>query len=201
MPCREASRTAELKLGAIVCRAGFVTRLRDINGRPADDLTDRLGYNPGRLESGFFVLLLLQPLERGDFEFAGYTHFSGGRIGKPLDDPDLDKLRPKVHSQLAATMQTSFDEYAGGFASRIPPYGMERLAKIVPHTREGDYPGGTGIFQLELIVGKEFLVAAEVSGSTWTLCDGRKFDLAAPYPQDARRLILNFLSWAPGGVP
>jgi TfdA family taurine catabolism dioxygenase TauD len=52
----------------------------------------------GRLSKGFAFLLLIIPLRPGEFEYAGYTYWSGGKLGKPSDNAAIERARPSVHS-------------------------------------------------------------------------------------------------------
>ena len=163
-----------LQPGGMVRSKGFVTRLNSVVNQPADELERRLGYNRGRLAAGWALLLLkpLKPEDRvvgADFRFAGYTHFSGGRIG----DPRLGSARPNVHAELKRNLANPArfaDEFA---AQRFPVTGPERIVRIVPISAPDPvlaesalYPTGAGVPQWILTVEKWFLVATVVrSGS------------------------------------
>lgn len=165
-----------LSLGQTLDSAGCITRLRDLIGQEPGELEKRIGYHAGRLANGYWIALLKSSLQPADFVHAGYTHFSGGRIGAPdlQKRPFIDAKRPPVQDQLAQRLG------AGGVASmqqktvgHIPLTGLDRMAKVlpaIPHSSDMDkdanqpvqYPVGSGIMQLILTVKKPFLIAAEV---------------------------------------
>jgi hypothetical protein len=82
-----------LKVGATGSFSGHVTTLNWIGPRPPADIERNLGYGPGRLSSGYWVLLLVQGLTPGDFEFDGTTLRSGGKLGLPGDTVAEDAAR------------------------------------------------------------------------------------------------------------
>ena len=156
---------APLHPGRMVETKGYVTRLNSVVNQPADELERRLGYNRGRLAAGWALLLLTQPVAGTDFRFAGYTYFSGGRIG----DPKLGKVRPDVHDDLQGGLADPAGFARKFAAERFPITGPERIVRIVPVAgpdpvlSEHDlYPVGTGIPQWNLTVDKWFLVATVV---------------------------------------
>jgi hypothetical protein len=154
-----------LKPGDTFKRTGCVTRLISVINQPPAELARRLGYNPGRLSAGWALLLLKEQLKAGDFRFAGYTHFSGGRIGHPA----LGDSRTAVHDDLGALLANPND-FAARFAqSSMPLSGSERIVKIIPLSdpdpalSDADlYPVGSGIPQWILIEPKLFLVSVVV---------------------------------------
>lgn len=203
-------------LGTAVTASGCLTRLIDIVNRSPAALEDLVGFHRGRLATGFSILLLKQPLGASDFEFFGYTYMSGGRIGLPSNVPSIDSARPKVDDGVrnaVAGGDLTPDFYAR-FASKIPLQGDERYVKIVSvigHDSAipmaNQYPASMqGVAQLNLKKDrpKNFLVAAEIRGSIWTLADpGRtKLDVAAgprhdqPYSNDPRKKVMEFLARA-----
>jgi hypothetical protein len=146
------------------CR-GYVTTLISVINRPSDELERRLGYNSGRLAQGWALLLLKQSVTGGEFEFAGYTHLSGGRIG----NPHLGNSRPRVQDDLQ-TMLADPSGFATRFAqNNFVLSGPNRIVKIIPTgtadpalSEPDQYPVGTGIPQWILTREKLFLVAVVV---------------------------------------
>ncbi len=177
-----------LTLGSTITRAGCMTRLDNVVGRGPADLERAIGYKLGRLAGGFYVLLLKDALKAGDVEFFGYTHFSGGKVGKPSNDPAVDAGRAPVQARLAADVGTAgVAALAERFTTGLADQGAGRLVKITPMNDEADpankgdeYPVGAGIPQWNLRTGlaKSFYVAAEVHGSVWSLANGARIDVS-----------------------
>ena len=204
------------RLGTTVLASGCLTRLIDVVNRSPADLEDLIGFYRGRLARGFSILLLKQPLEASDFAFFGYTYMSGGRIGLPSNVPSIDRERPKVDERVRGAIAAGdlTPDFYANFASKISLQGKERYVKIVPAIGHddrmpmaGQYPASMkGVAQLNLKKDrpKTFLVAAEISGSIWTLADpGRtKVDVAArprydlPYSNDPRKKVTDYLALA-----
>jgi hypothetical protein len=201
---------ADYELGKSVFATGCVTRLIDVVNRSPEDLEELVGFHRGRLSNGFHFLVLTDSLSAGDFEFFGYTYFSGGRIGLPSNHTAADQSRRGVH----ATMQIDYGD-AGlrriedKFARAIKPKGVERYIKIAPvilHDRTmgsaDQYPASRlGITQLNIrrSAPKRFYVAAKVNGSSWALADGQTVDMDKArydqsYANDPRRRVVRYLS-------
>lgn len=207
-------------LGAKEKLRGTVTRLIDVFGYESAALEDRIGYGRGRLARGYYLALLAEPFAPGDFEFMGYTYFSGGKLGLPSNDRTVEAARPRVQDLLAIEHgQQAVQEIKAEFCKNILLKGAERVAKILPIIRHSDamgaadqYPRGRGIAQpIQLLEGHEkwFLIAAEVHGTVWQLAPDARLanfkspiDLASrprydrPYSQDARKQVLDYLSVA-----
>jgi hypothetical protein len=200
-----------LELGKYVRCSGCVTRLIDVVNRTPIDLEELVGFHRGRLAQGFYFLVLTDTLSAGDFEFFGYTYFSGGRIGLPSNDSTVDRARQSVHAGLAEIGgQQGVVGLAERFAKSVQPKGFQRYVKIVPVIGHDStmgsadqYPASRlGITQLNLARSKPklFLVGAKVEGSVWSLCGGEAIDVAAgarhdrSYAEDPRRKVMKFLS-------
>ena len=200
----------DYELGKSVFASGCVTRLVDVVNRSPGDLEDLVGFHRGRLADGFYLLVLTDSLSPGEFEFFGYTYFSGGRFGLPSNDPAQEGARRGVH----ATMQIDYGD-AGlkriedKFARAIRPKGVERYVKIAPmilHDQAmgsaDQYPASRlGITQLNILrsAAKRFYIAAKVSGSSWALADGQTIDVSKAgyglsYADDPRRKVVRYLS-------
>jgi hypothetical protein len=129
--------TESLVVGSRIPRAGFFTKLY-LLGDVSDgfELERRLGYKRGRLSRGWYLLLLLgDPPAADEFEFAGYSHFSGGRIRGHQIDP----LRrgPTVEEDLR-TDGLDVAVLRSATAKRFVTQGPERVAKVVPRLRDTD---------------------------------------------------------------
>ena len=165
-----------LSIGQIIQSAGCVTRLQDIIGREPNELEQLIGYHRGRLAQGYYIAVLKERLQPGEFNFAGYTHLSGGKYGLP--DPQkrqaVNDARINVHDNLRNNIgQSGIDAQQRQITAAIPLTGVERLAKCMPKIMHSDamekdpslplqYPRGDGIKQYILTVKKNFLIAAEV---------------------------------------
>jgi hypothetical protein len=126
-----------LKEGDDVFRQGFFTK-RHCLGDPCNGyaLERRLGYAPGRLRFGWYLLLLLdRPPDADEFVFAGYTHFSGGRIRGHAPEPGErgPAMEAALHAEGIDVAARRRDT-----ASRFSVIGPERIAKIVPRLRDLD---------------------------------------------------------------
>ena len=193
-----------LTIGQVIQSQGCVTRLLDVIGREPNELEDIIGYHRGRLAQGYYIAVLKDRLLPGEFEFAGYTHLSGGKIGAP-DPQKRPDTRPGVHQTLAGQVG------AGGIAklqqqtvASIPTTGVERLAKVLPKIMHSaametdpnlpvQYPVGSGIKQYILTVKKNFLIAAEVAPGG--ALSGRNFNsrIARNAPYEERVKVRRYL--------
>jgi len=162
---------SELKVGNVIGLSGNVTTLIFIKPGHERDMEHSLGYGEGRLSQGYFIALLRQPLTVRDFKLAGYSYFSGGRIGKPAKTTARDRLRE--HLQDSVLREYGMDGVLQ--MKRIAQKGMDatgsrRIAKVLPMIRHNpamspaeQYPVGHGVPQFELVRERMFLVAAEVT--------------------------------------
>jgi hypothetical protein len=197
-----------MALGTSVAAKGCLTRLIDMVNRHPSELEDLVGFHRGRLTQGFHVLLLRQHLLPDDFEFFGYTYMSGGRIGLPSNIPAVENARPKVQDALLKEIGSKdLKERKASFASSIRLQGRDRFVKIIPYIEHSksmnaadQYPASKlGITQLNLLVPKFFLAAADVKGSNWSLSNGTSYDVGGgprhdlPYGEDPRKKVMTFL--------
>ena len=83
-----------------------------------------------------------------NFEFGGYTHFSGSRIG----NPGLGTGRPHVEQELQRDLggPGQLLAHKGRHTAGLQIAGPERLAKVLPVARGADYPVGSGIYQCNI---------------------------------------------------
>ena len=72
------------------------TKALYLRSQPSGECERGLGYGPGRLSQGWWLLFALERPTSDNFEFGGYTHFSGARIGHP----SLGNTRPTVEEEL-----------------------------------------------------------------------------------------------------
>lgn len=198
-----------LTLGTTVPSKGCITRLIDVVNREPAFLEDLVGFHRGRLAQGFYFLLLTQAFGPGEFEFHGYTHMSGGKIGLPSNNPAIEGARPSVHGNLLN--QFGARDTGGlmkNFCSTIRLKGPDRYVKILPAVQHDpamgaadQYPASKlSIRQVNLRVAKPFLVAAEVRGTMWSLANGARIDVGArprydkPYDADPRKRVQDYLA-------
>lgn len=149
--------------GEFIKARGFVTRLIFVINKSANDLEDAIGYHRGRLSKGWSLLLLKEKVAPSEIVLAGYSHFSGGRIGHPS----------------RGGARETVEAHAGGFldlgrvkqslAESFVLEGPQRIVKVIPATAHDtampepeQYPVGRGIPQWILTADKTFIVAATV---------------------------------------
>lgn len=152
-------------VGTVDSFKGNFTKAIFLRGQSSAELERRLGYGAGRLAQGWWLLFALDRPLVSAFEFGGYTHFSGSRIGNPAQ-----ANRPHVETVLAgqvggpAGMAAIKDRHVAG----LELIGPNRLAKVIPVASGSDYPVGTGIYQCNVTVPIRCKVAAFVGpGETY----------------------------------
>ena len=139
---------------------GNFTKALYLRSQSSRELETRLGYGPGRLSEGWWLLFALERPAPSSFEFGGYTHFSGSRIG----NPSLGPGRPHVEDGLLKT----FGGLAGMASAKarhvamLELSGPNRLAKVIPVAPGNDYPVGSGIYQCNVTAPIRCKVAAYV---------------------------------------
>ncbi len=154
-------------VGIIDTFKGNFTKALYLRSHNSAELERRLGYGAGRLGQGWWLIFALDKPPASGFEFGGYTHFSGSRIGNPA----LGAARPHVQDELA--------KHLGGAAGvanaktshvqQIELTGPNRLAKVIPVAPGNDYPVGAGIYQCNVTVPIRCKVAAFIPpGGTYT---------------------------------
>jgi hypothetical protein len=127
--------------------SGNFTKARFLRGQSSSELERRIGYGPGRLAAGWWLLFLLERPTADNFEFGGYTHFSGSRIGPPK----LGNQRPHVEADLATLLgQAGLAATKARQIAALQLQGPERLAKVLPIAPGNDYPTGSGIYQCNI---------------------------------------------------
>lgn len=148
-----------------VKRGGFVTPLLSVINQSAGELERRIGYASGRMAKGWALLFLKENVEGHEFRYAGYSHFSGGRIGHPRGGD----ARTRVEDDLAKLVGSVADMRAKGAARIFQLTGPNRIVKLIPTADENadletheNYPVGTGIPQFILTEQKWFVVGAIV---------------------------------------
>jgi hypothetical protein len=164
--------SAMLKVGETRTFTGNVTTLNWIGPRPPAEVERNLGYGPGRLGAGYWVLLLVRELTPDDFEFEGTTLRSGGRLGLPGATAAEDAARSRMHDQILVERGPAGYRALQEQALRsVKTAGPERIAKVLPETGHDpamapslQYPMGGGGLQWTIKKSRPvpFLVAMHV---------------------------------------
>src|SRR5262245_5316801 len=115
-----------LGVGTRIQRAGYFTKrkyLGDLSN--AKELERRLGYGPGGLTAGWYVLYMVDRTPTAqEFELGGFTHFSGSRIrGHTAQPGESAEEWLKTHSVDILRQRESS-------SSSFSLAGPERLTKI-----------------------------------------------------------------------
>jgi|KBSSwiStaDraftv2_1062776.scaffolds.fasta_scaffold671062_1 hypothetical protein len=144
---------------------GNFTKALYLRSHPSAELELRLGYGPGRLSDGWWLLFAIDPPSPSNFEFGGYTHFSGSCIG----NPNVGGLRPHVEEELLEQLgPVGLWRKKVEHVAALEITGPQRLAKVLPVKRGNDYPVGSGIYQCNIPRGIRCKVAAYVApGQTY----------------------------------
>ena len=157
-------------VGNVVTVGGNVTQLHWIWPGAERETEAAIGYAPGRLAQGYFILVLVEPLSPTDFEFDGTTLRSGGREGLPAATAAEDAARRRVHDLVTAEYGAAqYREMRRRVLDRIETTGRSRIAKIAPAIRHDDslapkdqYPPGGGGLQWKITRARRFLIAAQI---------------------------------------
>lgn len=183
----------QLTVGANASVKGNITTLVWTGVRPAESIERAIGYAPGRLSAGYWLLLLKAPLVGADFELAGTTLRSGGKVGLPGSTPAEESSRKTVQKQIEDERGRDgyLDLKAWALANGGAITGPNRLAKIIavtgddPHVMPNiQYPMGGGGLQWNLVAEKEFLVAMRVDASGLAVTPHMTAQLRAGLPAD-----------------
>lgn len=159
-----------MDVGQKVNVKGYFTQFHFVAGKSASRLESLLGYKAGRLAGGWALLELTRLPAPGDFEFRGYSYFSGGIIqGHKEENKDgkTAEVRLKDGNYDVLALKTAL------IKNTFTISGSKRLVKIVPKdppSGNRDYPPGAGIPQWELTRRMPFKVSAVM------LPDGAKWD-------------------------
>lgn len=150
-------------VGSTVRTAGFFTKLHTLGDlRDEKELERRLGFEPGSLSLGWYVLFMLgRPPVPSEFRLGGYTHFSDGHIRghrTPKGPHVEDSLRSESIDVLSRKQFS---------AANFTIDGPQRLTKIVPVLKPQRYwhPDPNPIPQWQLASQMDFIVSAFHKGS------------------------------------
>jgi len=151
-----------LAVGAPIERAGYFTNRKYLGDlKNGAELERRLGYAPGRMTGGWYVLFMIDRTPSAmEFELGGYTHFSGSRERGHTNTPgESAEEWLKTHSvDILRIRQSSAD--------RFTISGPERLTKIVPVIPDGVYwhPDPNPVPQWRLTAPMKFVVDSYYMG-------------------------------------
>lgn len=193
-----------MQIGHTETRAGDVTSLNFVAARPPALIERTLGFAPGRLGRGYWLLLLLDMVGIDDFRLGGFTLLSGGRDGLPAATWEADKLRPAIHDRVVAGYDDQgrkLRQIAAAAINRLT--GPQRTMKVVPligHDPNigpaSQYPQGLGAPQWTLIQAKRFLVAGQVDAMGRFTGRGVEGNVAATAAYDDRARVAHYLEKA-----
>jgi len=145
---------------ARVLITGFITKALFLRQQSSGELERRLGYAPGRLSQGWWLLFLEQMPTPNDFEFMGYSQMSGGVAGGHL------RIGPTAEQQLKSSGNDVFGLKRRVILQTFRLAGPERLAKVIPingTSGEMPYPPGSGIPQWKLVQPLSFRVWGSIA--------------------------------------
>jgi hypothetical protein len=147
-------------VGVIGQFKGNFTKALYLRSHNAAEVERRLGYGHGRLAPGWWLLFALDRPSPDNFEFGGYTHFSGSRVGNPA----LGSARPHVEDDLVRTFggQAGLAAAKARHVAALELTGPNRLAKVIPVSSGAEYPVGAGVYQCNITAPIRCKVAAFV---------------------------------------
>ncbi|SDB46232.1 hypothetical protein [Belnapia rosea] len=190
-----------LVLGDLAEAKGDVTQNRWVGARSARALEASLGFHAGRLSDGWWVLLLKERLKPADFDFAGITLRSGGRLGLPARDPAADRARTHVSDQILAERgPAGYADLQASALAGVTEKGEDRIVKVIPVTPHSEamapadqYPMGGGGLQWTLRRPCSFLVALQVDAQGIARIPGFSCFLGESATYDDRARIARYL--------
>jgi hypothetical protein len=162
---------AKLVVGTPAQLRGDITTLQWIKPGYEFETESALGYHHGRLAQGYWVSVMTQKPGDSDFEFAGTTLRSGGRLGLPHPDPEIDAARTLVREEMIAKYgMVEYHQMRKAFLANAMISGSQRLAKVTPVIPHNDqmpadqqYPAGGGGLQWTLTKEVPFYVVLFVA--------------------------------------
>lgn len=151
----------------IVTVKGDFTMLKFIATLGRRDLEKTVGYEEGRLESGFLIIVLdrSETLHIDEFELKASTRFSGGVLRK-------DSLQPCTIEDILIEREQNIENLKVKVAQFFSRRGGNTPAKVLPnlrHTEGMQYPDAealgpgirSGVPQFNLMVPKRFIIVRE----------------------------------------
>lgn len=147
-----------MKVGEKDSFKGYVTQMHYVAGKSSSALESLLGYKAGRLAGGWALLALTRMPKPNEFEFRGYSYFSGGVVEGHLEDT---KDRRTAEIRLKDGLYDVEKLKDAIIRNTFAVSGSKRLVKIVPReppSGKKDYPPGSGVPQWELTKKLPFVV-------------------------------------------
>ena len=150
-------------VGAADVFDGYFTKALYLRSKSTSEIERLLGYGGGRLSLGWWLLFALERPAPANFEYAGLTHFSDGRIG----DPRLGDARPRAEDDLKTLMggPAAVERSKVSHIAALQLTGSDRLSKVLPVAPGSDFPAGAGIYQCKIPKGIRCKVAAFIGPS------------------------------------
>ena len=128
--------------GDFVHATGDVTTLSSVWGLDASQIETRLGFRRGRLNDGWSLLFLLEPVRPQEFIWGAVTAYSGGW----KFDPDANEYVPVIDLKRAEHLVAHqsdrvADAALTAFQNRQTPHvnvrhGAHRICKVLPRMPE-----------------------------------------------------------------
>ena len=188
------------QVGVFYCEKGFVLKLSFIRGQSSAEIEKRIGYRPGRLSSGWALLVLLKKPEVDEFQLGGYTQLSGGmvvertRSGVPVK-VSIDEVARADDSAADLRLGTGYAQLKRNALDAMQISGPDYIVKVMPTMpnvqsmpAEEQYPPGSGIPQWRLTRRQPFICATVVPAGSHYLGGG------AGFPKPERW-------WSPANLP
>lgn len=170
--------TNGLQLGSIIQRSGDVTQLGALSGLSPAQIERRMGFDKGRLNNGWHLLVLEQSVAPGEFKWGGWTDCSGGTDPVRTEEFGGQEYRVSVQDLKRWDLykNSGFDDSEKEFAKHLAlelqalnvRRGRKRIVKVIPKIPHDnnkfwldqypDAPRGAGMRQWTLLKRKYFRV-------------------------------------------
>ena len=150
---------------------GYVTVMQAIAGKSAVEIENALGFSPGALKNGFYVLALDAPIVAAEVEWKDRTMYSDGwhfdrTIGEYVQRQDelrahLGRLNNYDESKTDANLGELLQRHVERLNVRDGP---DKIVKVIPKSKPIEYPDSDSRStpQWRLRVRKPFVRIADV---------------------------------------
>jgi len=172
------------RIGQETTEEGYITTLCSVlvgGSRPRDQEA-KLGFTPGSMSDGYWLLLLdpRKPINTFEFEFRGYSHLTDGKPTIEDFDPKTQTMKvrdPKnilnVHDEMNLRYgnnkidQETCKRRNEEAVAKLRKGGLDRVCKVLVNYETGNvrYIPGAGVVQYVLLQPKTFIVAAFVGAT------------------------------------
>jgi len=191
-------------LGAEVLLDRNITKNSAVGPRSARALAESLGFGTWRFAQGWAIAVLIEPIERTQFQLHGITLRSGGRLGAPAATPEEDEARAMVHDTILAEHGSEGYERLKSVAlASITPKGQDRVVKVLTAIRHvpgasprSQYPMGGGGAQWFLKKPHRFRIVMTVDGNEIARIPGFSAFIGDSAPYDDRARLARYLESA-----